>query len=263
MSDIVKQFMIQRKYQTGGPLYSPSELPMYAQEQLARSVGVNPKVRLTITDRAKKWLMNLDSRRDTDVYNAQDWRNNGHGVIQSGFLFDRNTQDKYYTQKGYKRVYNDYGLVAKAASRYKTPLPIYQKSNDVITRDQLIPIGNEDGDDQFYKKENYVKPTNWYSDPGRALYAAGHQRTAFYYNPNNGKYYQKTWDLNDYGGGSFFGTNPFGLWNLLDKIGNPVVVTTGFQEILPQYIKYVENTYMVPYAKKNGLIKKGNLYKRR
>lgn len=39
MSDIVKQFRIQRKYYTGGPLYSPSELPMYAQEQLARSVG--------------------------------------------------------------------------------------------------------------------------------------------------------------------------------------------------------------------------------
>ena len=126
------------------------------------------------------------------------------------------------------RVYNDYGLVTKAASRYKTPLPIYQKSNDVITRDQLIPIGNEDGDDQFYEKENYVKPTNWYSDPGRALYAAGHQRTAFYYNPNNGKYYQKTWDLNDYGGSGFFGTNPFGLGDLLDKIGNPVVVTSGF-----------------------------------
>lgn len=262
MSNVIEQFQRSRKYQIGGLIYySPSELPIQAQEQLARFAGVNPEPRLTLTNRIQKWIMNFDSGRDTDIYNAQDQHNNGHGVIQSGFLFDRDTQDKYYTSKGYKRVYNDYGLVTKAASRYKDPLPIYQKSDDMVTRDQLIPIGNEDGDDQFYEKENYIKPTNWYADPGTALYAAGHQRTAFYYNPNNGKYYQKTWDLNDYGGGSFFGTNPFGLGDLLDKMGNPVVVTSGFQEILPQNVQYVENTYMVPYAKKKGLRKKGKLYK--
>lgn len=55
--------------------------------------------------------------------------------------------------------------------------------------------------------------------------------------------------------------NPSELGDLLDKMGNPVVVTTGFQEILPQNVQYVESTYMIPYAKKKRLSKNGKLYK--
>lgn len=58
MSNVIEQFKRNRKYQIGGPLYSPSELPTQAQEQLARANGVNPKPRLSLLNRMQKWIIN-------------------------------------------------------------------------------------------------------------------------------------------------------------------------------------------------------------
>ena len=99
-------------------------------------------------------------------------------------------------------------------------------------------------------------PTNWYAAPNKSLIEAGATRSTIYYNPDNGKYYQKAWDLNDYGGNGGSTADIFGKF--LDTIGNPVVVTSGIQEVLPENINKVEKNYMLPYAKKHYLKKADN-----
>ena len=179
-------------------------------------------------------------------------------VAQVSYLLPRDKQQKLFEDYGYKRVYNDYGTVKRAAE--SKGYPIYQKNSDDASRENLVPIGNADSDpfevETTYKGKLMEVPTNWYAAPNKSLIEAGATRSTIYYNPDNGKYYQKAWDLNDYGGNGGSTTGIFGKF--LDTIGNPVVVTSGIQEVLPENINKVEKNYMLPYAKKHYLKKADN-----
>jgi len=179
-------------------------------------------------------------------------------VAQVSYLLSRDKQQKLFEDYGYKRVYNDYGTVKRAAE--SKGYPIYQKNSDDASRENLVPIGNADSDpfevETTYKGKLMEVPTNWYAAPDKSLNEAGATRSTIYYNPDNGKYYQKAWDLNDYGGNGGSTADIFGKF--LDTIGNPVVVTSGIQEVLPENINKVEKNYMLPYAKKHYLKKADN-----
>ena len=179
-------------------------------------------------------------------------------VAQVSYLLSRDKQQKLFEDYGYKRVYNDYGTVKRAAE--SKGYPIYQKNSDDASRENLVPIGNADSDpfevETTYKGKLMEVPTNWYAAPNKSLIEAGATRSTIYYNPDNGKYYQKAWDLNDYGGNGGSTADIFGKF--LDTIGNPVVVTSGIQEVLPENINKVEKNYMLPYAKKHYLKKADN-----
>ena len=141
-------------------------------------------------------------------------------VAQRTYLFNRKNQEKAFLNSGYiKGVDKDYGLVEKAVGNRN--LPVYQKNKDVINRSELEVIGN------LYT----------YDDPSdKSLYHAGSYPVAIYKDKNN-KLYFKGWDLHDYGlssagsgGAKYDKFRQIGA-NLLDKLGNPSVITTGYQNI--------------------------------
>lgn len=195
----------------------------------------------------------------TDNYKEKNGVPLGDGVVQSSYLLGRERQKELLEANGYKQVFDDYGVVKKAGEG----LPIFQKSDDAngVTRGNLVPIGNVDSDDIYDENTHEVRPDNWYADPSKALYLAGQNRSTLYYNPDDHKYYQKAWDVNDYGGkgGSTSGLSEAFLGNLLDSIGNPIVVTSGFQEVLPgNYDKVAP--IMTHYAREHNLVKDNTGY---
>ena len=140
-----------------------------------------------------------------------DWENeHGDGVAQDTYLLPRKLQEREFLKRGYiKGKEGDYGLVKKAVGDRN--LPVYQTAPDAITRDKLILLGN----DGYYVAEHGLE------HPGShplATYTDGH-----------GNFYQKAWDLNDYGGEG--GSTESIAGKLLDMVGSPVVVTTGYQKI--------------------------------
>lgn len=162
------------------------------------------------------------------------------GAPQRSYLLPRVLQDQIFLDSGYQPGrYHDYGLVSKAVG--DRDLPVWQTAPDAANREDLVPIGN------VYN--------NWYPRVGK-LYHAGRYPTAIYYNNNNGKFYQKAWDLNDYHGtsekkGSII--EPI-LTNIMDEFGSPVVVTTGYQEIVPDSDDFVElENIFNNFLKKKGL----------
>jgi GH24 family phage-related lysozyme (muramidase) len=71
---------------------------------------------------------------------------------------------------------------------------------------------------------------NWFAETGVSLADPNDYPTAIYVS-DSGKFYQKGWDLNDYGGGTgVTGGVPI-IGDMLDSVGSPTVVTTGYQEI--------------------------------
>lgn len=133
------------------------------------------------------------------------------------FLLDRPNQDKLLKQAGYiSGKEDDYGLVKKAVGNNN--YPVYQRQKDAISREELIPIGN--GYDDFYGSKN------------AALAHAGDYPTTTYID-KQGKFYQKAWDLNDYGGNRGGDTAKQKVANILDRLGSPMVFTTGFQPVVP------------------------------
>lgn len=145
------------------------------------------------------------------------------GTAQRTYFMDRDSQKRVFLRDNYiEDKSKDYGLVKKAVG--DRDIPIYQRAKDDEKRKNLIPIGN------VY---NY-----WYGKPKAELIHAGSYPTAIYINPNTKKIYQKAWDLNDYGdsaGGNgasskYTGFRKFKA-NLSDKLGSPVVVTSGISEV--------------------------------
>ena len=134
------------------------------------------------------------------------------------FMLRRDIQDKMLKKAGYiKGVEGDYGLVKKAVGAHN--YPVYQRKKDSISRDNLIPIGNVN---------------DWYMGPDNtALVHADSYPTAVYIDKQTGNFYQKAWDLNDYGGNG--GSTAGVLGGLLDRIGNPMVFTTGYQPIVGKH----------------------------
>ena len=139
-------------------------------------------------------------------------------VAQDTYLVNRQLQEKEFKKAGYIKGKNkDYGLVTKAVG--DRDIPVFQTKEDTIDREKLTPIGNI--------------PNIWYGDDESMLEHAGDYPTALYID-NRGNMYQKAWDLNDYGdnrAGTTYGSKQI-FANIIDKIGNPTVVTTGFQPVV-------------------------------
>lgn len=174
-------------------------------------------------------------------------------IAQATYLLPRRLQRKKFLQCGYiDGTPGDYGLVRKAVG--KNNYPVFQTAPDKISRNQLTPIGNH-----ISIKTKLPK--------GTQLRHAGSYPSAFYVDQDF-KVYRKDWDLNDYGNtsgcaGTQYGYKQF-LADLIDKIGSPTVVTTGFQPVLnykgeqytlydlydkgdPTAINFIKDKGLVPY----------------
>ena len=157
----------------------------------------------------------------------------GVNVAQDTYLTPRRLQQKAFYDAGYVRDYNaeknkDYGLVKNAAKKYirnKKELPIYSRidPSTTIQRKDLVLLGND---------------YNAFMHVPRPLVHAGYFPTAIY-SDTNGNLYAKSWDLNDYGGrkgkggsSKYYDNIQLSAANLIDSIGSPTVVTTGYQPII-------------------------------
>lgn len=160
-------------------------------------------------------------------------------LTQDIFLLSPEDQKKIMEQHGWRKVdinneVDPYGLVRSSAKYHldtHNEVPIYENTIDsdtTITRDQLTHLFNvytEDDQDQQY--------TN-------AFVNANGYPTAIYFNPKSGKFYSRSYDLNDYGptnttSGFISTVNKLKRFaaKKLDEYGQPFVIRTGF-EPLPQ-----------------------------
>lgn len=188
----------------------------------------NKKIKLSLLDKIKHnvstLLMDI-GRGQLSTIPSTDYKHIGYdgGTAQRTYFMDRDSQKRIFLRDGYiEDTSKNYGLVKKAVNNRN--IPIYQRAPDDEKRENLIPIGN------IY---NY-----WYGKPEADLIHAGSYPTAIYINPNTKKIYQKAWDLNDYGdsaGGNGASSKYTGFRklkaNLADKLGSPVVVTSGISEV--------------------------------
>jgi hypothetical protein len=153
-----------------------------------------------------------------------DVRGKKGGTAQRTYLLPRFEQEDIFLRDGYiKGKDGDYGLVKKAVNNRN--LPVWQTKPDAISRETLVPIGNAYGMDSY-----------GYINRDKDLVHAESHPAAFYVDGSTGKLYIKGWDLNDYGGTGGGKSSKYNIFekaaaNTLDFIGNPVVVTTGFQEV--------------------------------
>lgn len=138
--------------------------------------------------------------------------------VQGTFLMPRNEQSDILRQEGYiEGKPNDYGLVRKAVG--DRDIPIWQTAPDAISRDYLVPIENSYSDYTGPKGTELKHPGEY----PVATYVDARTATT-----NNPQFYQKAWDLNDYGGAH--GSTASIAGKILDAIGSPIVQTTGFQK---------------------------------
>lgn len=159
------------------------------------------------------------------------------GPAQATYLLPRDVQENKFLEFGYQLGKDgDYGLVKRAVG--DSNLPIYQRWPDDINREDLIVIGNSFSDPQL--NDIWRK----YGDFG--LQHAGHYPTAYYLGAKDHAIYGKAWDLNDYGGGTG-ASKRYGFFermaaDLLDKVGSPVVVTTGFKKLNDDSLDWILST---------------------
>ena len=188
----------------------------------------NKKIKLSLLDKIKHnvstLLMDIGRGR-LHTIPTTDYENIIYdgGTAQRTYFMDRDSQKRIFLRDGYiEDTSKNYGLVKKAVNNRN--IPIYQRAPDDEKRENLIPIGN------VYN--------SWYGKQEANLLHAGSYPTAIYINPNTKKIYQKAWDLNDYGtsvGGNGASSGYTGFEklkaNLADKLGSPVVVTSGISEV--------------------------------
>lgn len=154
----------------------------------------------------------------------------GLNVAQDSYLVPTKAiQAKMFADAGYTRDYNaeknrNYGLVKKGVGNRN--IPIYSRTNPNFgkQRKDLVVLGNS------YNIDNVNK----------ALVHAGSYPSAIY-SDNEGNIYINSWDLNDYGADAAGNTGDFNehygsfrkkLAKVVDTVGNPTVVTTGYQRAL-------------------------------
>lgn len=186
------------------------------------------KKKLSLLDAIKHnvstFLMDI-GRGELHAIPTTDYEDIGYdgGTAQRTYFMDRDSQRRIFLKDNYiEDKSKNYGLVKKAVGN--RDLPIYQRAKDDEKRENLIPIGN------IYD--------TWYGKEKHSLIHAGSYPTAIYINPNTKKIYQKAWDLNDYGT-SVGGNGTSSRYtrfkklkaNLADKLGSPVVVTSGISEV--------------------------------
>lgn len=161
---------------------------------------------------------------------------------QAVFLLDRGRQKKYMLNNGYTiDDSNNYGLINKAVGDRR--LPIYRTPGlDYDNDGHMNVIGN------IYVKNN---TDGWLATEGGVKHG-GSYPTALYYNDKDNYFYQRGWDLNDYGKdnnkqrkGTYFDYDNFekALANTLDFVGNPMVISTGYRKTPYN----VDNITLAPY----------------
>lgn len=168
------------------------------------------------------------------------------GVPQRTYFLTRKKQRESMLYNGYiEGEKKDYGLVKKAVG--DRDIPVYQTAEDAISRDYLIPIANVDN--------------RWYGNNISELRHPGSYPSTIYVDGRTGNtFYQKAWDLNDYGakngGKSIKNSNWFAKAKaaLADVIGSPVVQTTGYQEVeraknrFPKEVQEMYNKYLTDHG---------------
>ena len=170
------------------------------------------------------FLMDLGRGQLTDIPTS-DYQTISYdgGTAQRTYFMDKDSQRRIFLKDNYiEDKSKNYGLVKRAVGDRN--IPIYQRTEDDEKRENLIPIGN------IYDE--------WYGKEKARLIHAGSYPTAIYINPNTKKIYQKAWDLNDYGydNGGRGASSTYTRFqkfkaNLADKLGSPVVVTSGISEV--------------------------------
>lgn len=182
------------------------------------------------------WDIGTGNFKNPFTYNWSNNKMNNYesGIAQDAFLLPRKFQEEQFLKAGYiKGKKGDYGLVKKAVGKHN--YPVYQKTPDAISRNNLIVLGNT----YTSLLDHNIDLEHAGSAPG-AIYTDGH-----------GNFYQKRWDLNDYGGED--GSTASFAGKILDFIGNPTVVTTGFQPIRENYNPLFYST-LAPIMEKKGLV---------
>ena len=152
------------------------------------------------------------------------------GTAQRTYLLPRHIQKDIFLRDGYiEGREGDYGLVKKAVGNRN--IPVFQTAKDAITRDNLIPFSSGyRGQSNFEDK---------FIDENKELVHAGGYPYALYIDGTNGNIYYKAWDLNDYTEDSSRLGQKGSLERkfksigskVLDVVGSPTVVTTGFQPV--------------------------------
>lgn len=146
-------------------------------------------------------------------------------IAQATYLLPRDLQRQKFLEVGYiDGTPRDYGLVKKAVGNNN--FPVFQTKPDKITRDKLAVIGN-----------TYHASAYFYPIPSEAELQHANSYPSAIYIDNDYNIYRKSWDLNNYGNSNNrAGTTYNGAWQLpaelLDLIGSPTVVTTGFQPVI-------------------------------
>lgn len=188
--------------------------------------------------RLSSWLMRQAQKRvdDKDKVKSSRYaesnprREPDNGMPQATFLMNRDKQREMFLKYGYTEdTTGNYGPVSQAvnSSRHKD-VPIYQTADDVIDDKNLQYVGTgmsvtDNDETEGFHSEN-IKA--YMVDPS-------HFPTEYYIDRTTGRLYNKGYDFNDYhntGNDRGKGKIVNAAGNLLDKMGNPVVVTTGMQD---------------------------------
>lgn len=207
-------------------------------------------------------LMHL-AQKSVDKEAANQNEEEDNGAPQSTFLMNRKNQQKVFEQEGYTKVDSDnYGPVTNAVKNSKhKDVPIYQKYPDInVDRSNLVKIGTFM--DQAVKGVH--AETEIYNGPYKSyLTDPANFPVDVYIDRKTGKIYNQGWDFNDYN--NLRNTTDISklkniAGNILDRIGNPTVVTTGLQEnenppkeIINDYISKVSNGFL-QYNSNDGQI---------
>lgn len=207
---------------------------------------IKPLENLAIEHSAKlmEYIRTREFDDEFDINQSAREINEYASPAQGTYLLPRYLQDRVMKEHGYiKGTPGDYGLVKKAVGDRN--IPIYQTAPDAINRDQLVVLGNPLmwGDSRVSKPGGLSYSPIMHLEEQKQLVHAGDHPSAVYVDPKTNRIYQKHWDLNDYGnlhgeGGVSYNLLKQTAANVLDLIGSPVVVTTGFQ---PSFMKKWDN----------------------
>ena len=220
------------KYAEGGPLDN--------------NPPISDKARKAYEKSAKRMikLQNLYGEKAVYEPNSNDFKNANHGIAQATFLMPKDLQREIFRAAGFIENPGDYGLVNNAVAG--RDIPVYQTKEDDIKRNKLTVLGNQLQNDLIYgiSEDGQLGDANYYP-------------IAYYVDSRTGEPYVKGWDLNDYSGTKnttasklIQGIHTIG-GNVLDAVGNPTVVTTGFRKFEDGYIPPEVEALMY---KKKGLV---------
>ena len=162
------------------------------------------------------------------------------GTPQRTYFLSRKKQKESMLYNGYMEGKpKDYGLVRKAVG--DRDIPVYQTAPDEIDRQYLVPIANIND--------------MWYGSARDGLRHPGSFPSTVYVDGRTGNtFYQKAWDLNDYGakngGEAINNSNWFAKARaaFADAIGSPVVQTTGYRQVSHNDINELYDAYLAEHG---------------